>query len=111
MIQGAVIGREAILGEESDRRRKPRLRVLISETLETAAGEVAVRLRNLSPTGAQVEMDHHADVGALVTLRRGRTVAPGAVVWARPGEIGLEFIRPIEQSEVLIHIRRPGRHG
>jgi hypothetical protein len=43
----------------------------------------------------------------LVTFRRGNTIAPGTVVWATKSMIGMEFIRPIHQSEVLIHIRKP----
>ncbi len=111
MTQAIEQSHDPILSEDPDRRRKPRLRVLLSATLETAAGELAVKLRNLSPTGAYVEIDHPPEVGALVTLRRGRTIAPGTVVWATRAEIGLEFIRPIHHSEVLIHIRRPGQYG
>lgn len=89
----------------SDRRRKPRLRVLISATLETPDGERAVKLRNLSSTGALIEIDRPPHVGTLVTFRRRKTMAPGTVVWATRSMIGVEFIRPIDESEVLTHIR------
>ena len=94
-------------GDGSDRRRKPRLRVLLSAMLETPDGERPVKLRNLSSTGARIQMDRPPLVGTLVTFRRGTTVAPGTVVWATDSMIGLEFIRPIHQSEVLIHINKP----
>ena len=94
-------------GDGSDRRRKPRLRVLLNATVETQDGEQTAKLRNLSPTGAQIEMDRPPAVGTLVTFRRGNTMAPATIVWARGSAIGLQFIRPIHQSEVLIHIERP----
>jgi hypothetical protein len=46
-----------------------------------------------------------------VTLRRGKTVAPGTVRWATSASIGIEFIRPIHESEVLVHIGRPAANG
>jgi hypothetical protein len=92
----------------SNRRIRARRRVLLSATLETPKGELQVRLRNLSSTGALIEMAHPPEVGTLVTLRRGRTIAPGTVRWATSVSIGLEFIRPIQESEVLVHIGRPG---
>ena len=94
-------------GDGSNRRRSARLRVLISATLETPDGERTVKLRNLSSTGARIQIDHPPLVGTLVTFRRGTTVAPGTVVWATDSMIGVEFLRPIHQSEVLIHIRKP----
>ena len=95
-------------GDGSNRRGKPRRRVLLAATLETPQGELPVRLRNLSSTGALIETDRPVEVGTLVTLRRGKTVAPGTVRWAEPRSLGLEFIRPIHESEVLSHIGRPG---
>ena len=95
-------------GAGSDRRILPRVRVLLSATLETPDGDQAVKLRNLSSTGARIDTDRPPLIGTLVTFRRGRTVAAGTVVWATPPSIGIEFIRPIHQSEVLVHIRKPG---
>jgi hypothetical protein len=95
-------------GPGSDRRILPRVLVLLSATLETPDGDQAVKLRNLSSTGARIETDRPPPIGTLVTFRRGTTVAPGTVVWATPSSIGIEFIRPIHQSEVLVHIRKPG---
>ena len=94
-------------GDGSDRRHKPRRRVLLTATLETPQGDRTVKLRNLSNTGALIETDKVQPVGTLVTFRRGNTVAPGTVVWATRTQMGVEFIRPIHESEVLIHIRRP----
>jgi hypothetical protein len=61
---------------------KARRRVLLSATLETPNGELEVRLRNLSGTGALIETSRPPEVGTLVTLRRGKTIAPGTVRWA-----------------------------
>ena len=94
-------------GDGSDRRRKPRRRVLLGATLETPDGELSVKLRNLSNTGALIETDRPPPVGTLITFRRGNTVAPGTVKWATAASIGLEFLRPIDESEVLVHSRNP----
>ena len=98
-------------GDGSNRRTLARRRVLLSATLETSQGELEVRLRNLSSTGALIETRRPPEVGALVTLRRGKTVAPGTVRWATSASIGIEFIRPIHESEVLVNIGRPAANG
>ena len=95
-------------GDGSDRRIRPRRRVLLSAILEMPEGDRTVKMRNLSSTGTLIELDRPPPVGTLVTFRRGNTVAPGTVVWATQSMIGVEFIRPIHEKEVLIHIRRPG---
>ena len=92
----------------SERRIRPRRRVLLSAILEMPAGDRTVRMRNLSSTGCLIEIEPPPPVGTLVTFRRGNTIAPGTVVWATQSLIGVEFIRPIHESEVMIHIRRPG---
>lgn len=92
----------------SDRRDRPRRRVLLTAILETPEGDRNVRMRNLSSTGALIETNRPPPVGTLVTFRRGNTVAPGTIVWATQSMIGVQFIRPIHESEVLIHVRRPG---
>ena len=95
-------------GDGSNRRTRPRRRVLLAATLETPSGDLQVRLRNLSSTGALIEMRQPPEVGTLVTLRRGKTIAPGTVRWATSVSIGVEFLRPIHESEVLVHIGKAG---
>lgn len=99
--------RTADRGDGSSRRRNPRRRVLLTAMLETPRGECTVKLRNLSSTGALIEMDHPPEIGALVTLSRGKTRAAGTVKWVANKSIGIEFLRPIQESEVLVHVTRP----
>ena len=103
--------RSADRGDGSDRRRQPRLRVLLAATLGTPSGDRAVRLRNLSQTGALIEVDPQPPIGTPVVFKRGKTVAPATVVRALPGSIGIQFDEPIRESEVLVHIGKPAPRG
>ena len=94
----------------SDRRRAPRLRVLLSAALETPTGEQVVKLRNLSSIGALIETDRPPELGAQVVFKRGRTHAPGRVVWTTESQVGVQFVTPIQEAEVLIHIGKPSTH-
>ena len=93
-------------GDGSGRRRAPRRRVLLAATLETPAGERAVKLRNLSSTGAMIELDRPPGEGTEVVFRRGGIVARGLVVWAAGSLLGMHFAAPIDEGEVLIQIGR-----
>lgn len=88
-------------------RRNKRALVLIAAKVRTAADVVDVRLRNLSRNGALLEADKLPDVGSEVTFERGDTVVSARVAWAEGGRFGIEFLHPIEESEVLVHIGRP----
>ena len=94
-------------GAESNRRRRTRRRVLLKAILELPEGERTVSLRNLSGAGALIEMDRPPPIGTLVTFCRGNTLAPATVKWVDESMVGIEFIRPIDEAEVLVHIRRP----
>jgi hypothetical protein len=48
-----------------------------------------------------------APVGSEVVFTRGNTVVPARVAWANGGRIGLEFLRSIDEGEVLVQLGRP----
>lgn len=98
-----------------------RARVLLSARLQTPAGILDARLRDLSRKGALIECGAVPPVGAEVVFERGKTTVPARVAWAAAGRIGLEFEYLIDESELLVHItggkerpaqpRRYGRSG
>jgi hypothetical protein len=85
-------------------RREKRARVLLSAKLRTGAGELDVRLRDLSGKGALIECDAPPEQGTEVTFVRGETVVPSRVAWSSRGRAGLEFLRQICEREVLVHV-------
>lgn len=91
----------------TSKRSVKRARVLLAARLAIAAGEVDVRLRDLSRKGALVECKESLSVGEEVVFKRGDTVVPARVAWAAGNRIGLEFLEMIDEGELLIHIARP----
>ena len=90
------------------KRTAKRSRVLLSARLRTPLGDVEVRLRDLSQKGALIEVTDDFHVDDEVVFSRGDTVVPARVAWTGGNRVGLEFLREIEESEVLIHVtRRP----
>ena len=96
---------------KSQNRRNKRSLVLIAAKLSTDQGTVDVRLRNLSRNGALLETDVPPLEGTEVVFERGDTVAQARVAWISGHRFGIQFLRPIEESEVLIHIGKPQNSG
>jgi hypothetical protein len=72
-------------------RRDERTHLFLVATLYAGNGSAAVRVRNLSPSGALVEAASLPPPGATVVLRRGPLEAAGRVAWAGGGRAGLSF--------------------
>lgn len=90
------------------KRSVKRARVLLAAKLRTAAGEVDVRLRDLSQKGALIELAQPLVLGDEVIFVRGKTVVSARVAWMGGNRAGLEFHEEIDESEVLVHVtRRP----
>ena len=87
-------------------RSAKRNRVLLAAKLRTATGEVDARLRDLSQKGALVECNAPLGVGEEVVFTRGATIVPARIAWAGAGRMGLEFLRMIDESEVLVQLGR-----
>ena len=93
--------------DSTHERRNRRSLVLLMAKVSTPDGVLDVRLRNLSQKGALLEGDRIPPVGTDLIFERGETKVRGRVAWARDGRFGIEFLIPIEEREVLIHIGRP----
>ena len=92
--------------DDKHERRNKRSLVLLVARVSTADGTIEARLRNLSQKGALLEGDRIPPVGTDLIFERGQTRARARVAWARDGRFGIEFVTPIEESEVLIHVGR-----
>ena len=91
---------------ESSQRSAKRSRVLLSARLRTPYGELDARLRDLSRKGALLECPERLPIGTEVVFIRNETIVPAKVAWAGPGRLGIEFLEPILESEVLVHVNR-----
>jgi hypothetical protein len=99
------MGAENFVTSAADGKRgAKRARVLLSAKLQTPAGTIAARLRDLSRKGALVECGATPPVGAEVIFERGKTTVPARVAWATGGRVGLAFDYQIDESELLVHI-------
>lgn len=87
-------------------RRAKRARVLLAAKLQTEAGEIDCRLRDLSRKGALVECAPTPPTGTELTFQRGKISVPARVAWSQPGRIGLEFAYAIDDAEVLVQLGR-----
>lgn len=101
------MGVENFGGTSTGKRSAKRNRVLLAARLRTSFGEVDARLRDLSQKGALVETSEVLNVGEEVVFIRGATIVPARVAWTGGGNrIGLEFMRSIAESEVLVQLGR-----
>lgn len=108
---------------QDGKRSVKRARVLLAARLQTPFGDVEARLRDLSQKGALVECSERLEVDTDVIFARGDTVVPARIAWTSGNRVGLEFVRPIDESEVLVQLsrassgtvqtrfRRPRLHG
>jgi hypothetical protein len=88
------------------KRGAKRARVLLAAKLQTPAGEVDARLRDLSRKGALVECNVAPPVGSELVFTRGATSVPARVAWTAGNRVGLEFAYMIDENEVLVQLRR-----
>jgi hypothetical protein len=81
----------------SEQREQPRSSMFLACILRTASGQVPVRIRNMSPSGALVEAPMAALVSTPVQLIRGSLQVRATVTWASGHRCGLRFA-----SEVVV---------
>lgn len=93
-------------GPVAGKRRAKRARVLLAARLRIGGAEVDARLRDLSQKGALVECAAAPQVGGEVVFSRGSISVPARVAWASQGKVGLEFAYMIDESEVLVQLKR-----
>lgn len=88
------------------KRRAKRNRVLLAAKLQVSGAEIDVRLRDLSQKGALVECVSVPPAGTEVVFHRGSITVPARIAWTGSNRAGLEFAYMIDESEVLVQLRR-----
>ena len=63
-------------------------------------------LRNISKTGAMIEIEGAAAKGSCVSLSSGALSAGGTIVWSYADCVGVRFDQPISDSDLLQQIMR-----
>ena len=86
--------------------RAPRKNLFLTATLAVGGVARAVRVRNLSASGALVEGAKLPATGVAAILQRGGISADCAIVWQVGGRGGLHFTTPIDLSDWV-----PGASG
>jgi hypothetical protein len=82
------------------KRGTKRARLIVPGMLLGAAGEMQVRLRDVSESGALAEAKKAPAKGSEVVLACGGLVVPASIAWAIGRCFGLEFQQPITPAEV-----------
>jgi len=82
------------------KRTAKRSRLLLSATLEDAAGEHVVRIRDVSTEGALLEVTTSPATDEQVQLTCGDSTLTGRVAWVDGSWCGIEFLEPLTGSLV-----------
>jgi hypothetical protein len=85
--------------EGPDGRAAARTNLFMAATLRTAGAEIPVKIRDLSATGAQIETAVLPDIGAAISLVRGRLSVHGRVTWCMDRRCGLHFSARVSVPE------------
>lgn len=65
--------------------------MILSGVVQSALGTAAVTIRNLSSSGAMVEMSSQLSPGDEILLRRGSLEARGVIAWCFDGRAGISL--------------------
>ena len=80
-------------------RAEARTNLFMAATLRMADKEIPVKIRDLSVSGAQIESTTLPDIGAAITLVRGRLSVEGRVTWCIERRCGLQFTARISVQD------------
>lgn len=83
------------------KREPKRSRVFLTATVEPGTGQAAVRIRDISSTGALLESDFVPNGGQTLALTCGVTRLEARVAWADRGWFGVEFASPLEAADIV----------
>jgi hypothetical protein len=93
-------------GQSAGKRGSKRARVLLAAKVHAGAAEMDVRLRDLSQKGALIEGKGIPPAGTEIVFCRGSICVPARVAWTADGRAGLEFAYQIDETEVLVQLKR-----
>jgi hypothetical protein len=95
------------IGGGADRRGHERSAVLVRAVLRTETSEIRCFLRNMSRSGALIDMTGPVEAETEVTLLVGASRIRARIAWVREERAGLEFAALLAEDEVAVHIGRP----
>ena len=72
-------------------RADARTNLFMAATLRVAGNDIPIKIRDLSSTGAQIESAVQPEIGAAITLIRGRLSVEGRAIWCVESRCGLQF--------------------
>jgi hypothetical protein len=87
--------------------RPPRKNLMLSATIESAGTRVAVRVRNLSETGAMLDGTVLPDPGARLVLLRAEIQVGATVVWRTGNRCGVHFDNVAASVDDWVTGKRP----
>ena len=90
-------------------RAEGRANVFLGAVLDSGAGSVPVRVRNISPNGALIEGPILPAPGARIRLARGTLHATGTLAWEAQNHAGVSFEEPIDVHAWVQRIGHPGQ--
>lgn len=80
-------------------RKAIRTRVLLKAKVLTNEGPVGVRIRDISPFGAQISTKQQLIRGTDLIFARGLIFVAAKVAWATDESAGIEFYRSLSEAE------------
>ena len=83
----------------AEARESVRSNLLIAAIVRSGGASHAVKIRDLSAAGAQVESALQPEVGRAMTLVRGELSVESHVSWSAGGRFGLLFVAPVSVSD------------
>jgi hypothetical protein len=81
----------ALQPNENELREEPRASLYLAASLYCDGQSVSVKIRNLSPNGALLEVPAPVPASGLVQLVRGPLIVHALVIWSEGGRCGLKF--------------------
>lgn len=90
---------QPILPPERIVRSLPRTRLFLSATLCAVGFKAAIRVRDLSASGARIEGVRLPATGVAAQLNRGMLTASGSIVWRDSKGCGIRFDEPLDLDQ------------
>jgi hypothetical protein len=78
-----------------NRRAEPRYTLLLAAKAITTSGSLDVVIRDLSPSGAQIQGRVLPALGKLLILRKGALEVAGRIAWHQGNRAGISFEQPL----------------
>ena len=101
----AVIAQD-IVSQPGERRRMPRVELVVQALLETAGGTELVTTRDISQGGAKLDVPFRLKLEERVTITLdGLPPQPGVVRWSEDHVAGIAFIPELRWQELMVWLK------